>query len=703
MGRSSRSNKPGTAPQTVRPVAASPGGSLRSAAASSARLLRAAVTPAVMASAAMRLAGLVTLTALALATAGPAAAAHAYAQFGDIKYPPDFAHWSYVDPQAPKGGEITLVAPTRVSNFDKYNPFTLKGTAPPGLGELMFETLLTGNFDEPTTAYGLLAEDVTVAGDGRSVTFRLRPQARFHNGDPVLAEDVKHSFDRLMSKEAAPQWKSIFSEVAGAQVLGEREIRFDFKRPSAEAPLVVGGLPVFSRKWGQGQPFDQVVTEQPIASGPYRIGRVDFGRDITYQRDPGYWGRDLAARRGVYNFDRVTFRIYKDNTAQLEAFKAGEFDYIQAFIAREWARQYTGTRFNNGELVKRELQHGNAGDFQGFLFNTRRPKFADPRVRRAIGLAMDFEWMNRQLFFNAYTRVRGYFTASDFEANGLPGGDELKLLEPLRDKLPPEVFSEPVPMPPSTDEPSSLRDNLRQAKALLEQAGWAVRDGALRNAKGEVFEIEFLDNSGSMGRVVTPYQQNLAKLGIRAYTKVVDFALLQKRIDVFDFDVISNRTVGSEAPGVELVDRFGSRAADIEGSSNVTGVKSAAVDSLLEHAVGAHTRPELIASLRALDRVLRHGYYMVPHWYSGVHRVAWRGHRFGMPAQTPRYYQPMTWVLQTWWTLPAGQRAGRAAAAAPAAAAAAAAAATAAPGAAAPAGAAPAPAGAPAANSPASR
>ena len=600
------------------------------------------------------LTNLLFAAALALPAAGPAGAAHAYAQFGDVRYPPGFTHWSYVDPRAPRGGEITLVAPTRVSNYDKYNPFTLKGTAPPGMGELMFETLLTGNFDEPTTAYGLLAEDVTVAGDGRSVTFRLRPQARFHNGDPVLAEDVKHSFDRLMSKEAAPQWKSVFAEVAGARVLGEREVRFDFRRPSAEAPLVVGGLPVFSRRWGEGQPFDQVVTEQPIASGPYRIGRVDFGRDITYQRDPGYWGRDLAARRGVYNFDRVTFRIYKDNTVQLEAFKAGEFDYIQAFIAREWARQYTGTRFDDGELVKRELQHGNAGDFQGFLFNTRRAKFADPRVRRAIGLAMDFEWMNRQLFFNAYTRVRGYFTASDFEARGLPGDDELKLLGPLREKLPPEVFTEPVPLPPSTAAPASLRGNLRQAKALLEQAGWAVRDGALRNARGEAFEIEFLDNSGSMGRVVTPYQQNLARLGIRAHTKVVDFALLQKRIDVFDFDVISNRTVGSEAPGVELVDRFGSRAADVEGSSNVIGVKSAAVDRLLEHAVGAHTRPELVASLRALDRVLRHGYYMVPHWYSSVYRVAWRGHRFGMPAQIPRHYQPMPWVLQTWWSLPAG-------------------------------------------------
>jgi microcin C transport system substrate-binding protein len=597
------------------------------------------------------------LILVALWGAGPVWAAHAYAQFGDIKYPAGFSHFDYVNPAAPKGGEISLVPPTRLSNFDKYNPFTLKGSAPPNLNGLVFESLLTGTLDEPTTAYGLLAEDVTVAPDKLSATFRLNPKAKFHNGDPVLAADVKHSFDRITSKEAAPQYRTIFGEVSGVTVVNERTVRFDFKRVNAELPLIAGSLPVFSRKWGQvngvSKPLDQIVTDTPIGTGPYRIGKVNFGKDINYERDPNYWAKDLNVRRGLFNFDRITFKIYKDNTAQLEAFKAGEFDYIQAFIAREWARAYTGKQFDKGELIKKELKHGNAGDFQGFLFNTRRDKFKDVRVRQAIALAMDYEWMNRQLFYNAYTRVRGYFVASDFEAKGKPGADELALLEPLRAKLPPAVFTEDVPQPPVTSlDPASgitLRDNLRKAKALLAEAGWTYRDNALRNAKGEAFTLEFLDNSGSMGRVVTPYAKNLEKLGIQVNTKVIDFAILQKRIDVYDFEVISNRSVGNEAPGTELLERFGSKAADVEGSSNVMGIKDPAVDALLDKVISSQTRPELVASLRALDRVLRFGHYAVPHWYGGVHRVAYRAGRFEQPAVTPRYYQPESWITSTWW------------------------------------------------------
>ena len=588
-----------------------------------------------------------------LCCASPVWAAHAYAQFGDILYPPGFKHFSHVNPVAPKGGDISLVAPTRASSFDKYNPFTLKGTAPPGLGFLMFETLLVGNTEEPTTAYGLLAEDVTVAPDKLSVTFRLHPDARFHNNDPVLAADVKYSFDRLTSKEAAPQFRTYFSEVKGATILSEREIKFEFKRANAELPLIVGGMAVFSQKWGAGKPLDQVVTDVPIASGPYKLGKTDFGKDIQYVRNPDYWAKNLGARRGMFNFDRITYKLYKDTTAQFEAFKAGEFDYIQAFVAREWARGYKGKLFDNGTLIKQELQHGNAGDFQGFMFNTRLAKFKDKRVRQAIGLAMDYEWMNRQLFYQAYTRVRGYFVGSDFEAKGLPAPDELALLQALRDKLPPEVFTESVPLPPQTNlDPASghtLRDHLRQARDLLAQAGWTYRDGALRNDKGEAFTLEFLDNSGSMGRVVTPYAKNLEKLGFKVNYKVVDFAVLQKRMDVFDFELISNRIGGSEAPGTELLERFGSKAADTEGSSNVIGIKDPAIDALLDKAVAAQTRPQLVAAVKALDRVLRHGHYTVPHWYGSVHRVAWRAGRFQRPQVTPRFYQPETWITSTWW------------------------------------------------------
>ena len=550
-----------------------------------------------------------------------------------------------------------MVSPSRASSFDKYNPFTLKGNAPPGLGSLMLETLLTGNSDEPTTAYGLLAQDLSVAKDKLSVTFRLNPLAKFHNGDPVLAMDVKYSFDRLTSKEAAPQFRTYFSEVASVVVVSEREVRFNFKRANAELPLIVGSMAVFSHKWGADKPLDKVITDVPIGSGPYKLGQVDFGKDIQYVRDNNYWAKNLNVRKGMFNFDRISYRLYKDTTAQFEGFKAGEFDYIQAFVAREWARGYKGKLFDNGTLIKKELEHGNAGDFQGFMFNTRLPKFKDARVRQAIGLAMDYEWMNRQLFYQAYTRVRGYFVGSDFEAKDLPDTDELNLLEPMRDKLDPAIFTQAVPLPPVTSlDPASghtLRDHLRQARDLLTQAGWTYRDGALRNDKGEPFTIEFLDNSGSMGRVVTPYAKNLEKLGFKVVYKVVDFAVLQKRMDVFDFELISNRIGGSEAPGTELLERFGSKSADTEGSSNIIGVKDPAVDALLDKVVAAQTRGQLVAACKALDRVLRHGHYSVPHWYGSVHRVSWRAGRFEQPNITPRFYQPESWIQSTWWATPA--------------------------------------------------
>lgn len=584
-------------------------------------------------------------------------AGHAYAQFGDIKYPVNFKQFDYINPMAPKGGELVLVPPSRMTSFDKYNPFTLKGNAAPGLNGLVFESLLTGTLDESTTAYGLLAEDVTVAKDQRSVTFKVRLQARFNNGEQVLAEDVRYSFATLTSKLAAPQFRTLYAEVSAVTVIDPRTVRFEFKRANPELPLMVGAMPVFSRKWGEEngvlKPFDKVVTDVPIASGPYKIGRVSFGRDITYERDPNYWGRELNVRKGMFNFDRITYRLYKDNTAQLEGFKAGEFDFIQSFIAREWARGYTGKLFNSGKLIKRELKHNNPGDFQGFMFNTRLEKFKDVRVRQAIGLAMDFEWMNRQLFYNAYQRVRGYFVASDFEATDLPNAAELALLDPLRDKLSGTVFSQPVPMPPLTEiNPESgntLRDHLREAKNLLAQAGWTYRDGALRNAKGEAFTLEFLDNAGAMGRVVTPFAKNLEKLGFEVNYKVIDYAVLQKRLDVFDFEIISHRAVGSVSPGAELLERFGSRSASIEGSANFIGVNDPAVDALLDKVMSAKTRPQLITAVRALDRVLRHGHYSIPHWYGGVHRVAWRSGKFEQPVNAPKYYQPETWAASTWW------------------------------------------------------
>ena len=585
---------------------------------------------------------------LLLLTSPKAWAAHAYSQFGDIKYPPGFAHFEWVNPDAPKGGELQLAPPLRITTFDKFNPFTLKGTAPPGLTALVFEGLLTATMDEPNTAYGLLAEDVEVAPDGLSVTFRLNPAARFSDGAPVMAADVKHTFDMLISKQAMPQYRVILGDVKRAVVTGPRTVRYEFARASSDLPLLVGGLPVFSRAWGAGKPFDQVVTDLPIASGPYKPGRMNLGRDITYERRPDYWARDLGMRRGIFNFDRITFKIYKDNTAQTEAFKAGEFDYMRSFSAREWARVYVGKKFDSGELIKEEWGFKNAGDFQGFWINTRREKFKDVRVREALTLAYDFEWLNRNMAYSAYIRVRGHFNNSDFESKGLPGPDELEILLPLKKNLPEKVFTHDVPLPPSTDAPNSLRGNLRKARDLLAAAGWTYRDGALRNAKGEAFTVEYLDAGGGE-RGFAPYVQALAKLGIEGQYRRADFALLQKRLDVFDFDLFTIRVPGREAPGAELLDRYSSRSADTEGSGNLIGVRDPAVDAILDLVVGSRTRPELIARLRALDRVLRHGHYVVPQFYSNTNRVAYRAGKFEQPAVKPLYYSAEDWVISTWW------------------------------------------------------
>lgn len=585
-------------------------------------------------------------------------AAHAYAQFGDIKYPAGFSHFDYVNPAAPKGGEIRMVPPTRPTNFDKFNPFTLRGTAPYGIGILLIESLLTGNSEEPTTAYGLLADDVQVSDDKLSATFRLHPKARFHNGEPVLAADVLHAYTQLTGKLAAPQYRTIYAEVKGVTVLSERVVRFDFLTPNPELPLVVGGMPVFSRTWGRvagtAKPFDQIVSDVPIGSGPYKIANPAMGRDITYVRDPSYWGADLPSRKGQFNFDRISFKIYLDETSRFEGLKAGEFDFLREFISRNWARQYTGKPFTSGELVKRAFENRNPGDFQGYVFNLRNPKFQDVRVRRAIGLAMDFEWMNRQLFYGLYKRVNGYFPNSEFHAEGLPQPDELALLEPLRGQLKPEVFG-PVPVSPSTTPPGSLRENLRQAQALLREAGWTYRDGALRNARGEAFTLEFLNDQPSLARIVGPFQTALGKLGITMTYRVVDFSLAKQKMDAFDFEITTLRLPGSTAPGGELLELFGSRAAATPGSSNVWGIADPAVDALLQKVVTAKTRPELGAAMRALDRVLTHGFYSVPQYYGDAFFIGYRPGRFVLPPVIPPYYQPDTWAMSTWWASPSNK------------------------------------------------
>ncbi len=586
--------------------------------------------------------------------AAPSWAAYAYAQFGDIKYPEGFTHFDYVNPDAPKGGELRMVPPFAVTNFDKFNPFTLKGTAPARIGELMFESLLTGNSQEPTTAYGLLAEDVEVAPDLLSATFRLRSDARFNNGSPVLASDVVYSFETLIGKLAAPQFRTIYAEVKRAVAVSERTVRFEFASPNRELPLVVGGMPVFSRAWGGGKPFDQITGEVPIASGPYKPSSAQLGRDITYVRDRKYWGAQLPVRKGLYNFDRLVFKLYLDETARFEGLKAGEFDLMREFISRNWARQYQGKVFDSGQVKKQVFVHNNPGDFQGYVYNLRNPKFQDIRVRQAIGLAMDFEWLNRQLFYGLYKRVEGYFPNSDFHASGVPTPEELALLEPLRKSLRPEVFGTAVKSP-STLPPSSLRDNLRQAQQLLAQAGWTYRDGALRNAKGEPFEIEMLNNQPSLLRVITPLQTSLGKLGIQLRVRTVDGSLYQQRMDNFEFEMTSLRLPGSTAPGGEMYEFYGSKAATTNGSANLWGISDPAVDALLQKIVQATTRLELTAAMRSLDRVLSHGHYSIPQWTSDTFLVGYRPAGFVLPKVIPPYYQPDTWAMSTWWASPANK------------------------------------------------
>jgi microcin C transport system substrate-binding protein len=591
--------------------------------------------------------GLLLLLACGLSPAA-AWAAHGYALWGDLKYPPDFPHFAYVNPKAPKGGELRLVSNLRTSTFDKYNPFTIKGNAPAYLSGLLFDSLLAGAQDEVGSGYGLLAEDVTVTPDGLAATFRLRKEARFHNGDPVLAQDVKHSFDTLLGKYTSPAYKTALEDLAGLDVVDERTVRFRFKRMNREMPLTVGGFPIFSRKWGEGKTFDQVVMDPPIGSGAYKIGPVRFGKDITYVRDANYWARDLNVRRGSSNFDRITVKIYKDNTARLEALKAGEFDLMRFFSAGDWARRVNGKKFDTGELVKGEFRHKLPAGFQSYTLNTRNPKLQDVRVRQALGLAVDYEYMNRQMFYNSYQRVRGLFMNTDCQANGLPGPQELAVLEPWRGQIPEAVFG-PMYEAPRTDGATTLRDNLRRARELLKQAGWEIKGGVLRNAKGEPLVLEYLDSNEGGVRTLTPWQRNLEKLGIKLNFRQADFALYQQRLQKFQFEITTLAYQGTHTPGQEYADLFGSKAADTEDSGNLTGTKNPAVDDMLARMTSARSKADLIPACRALERTISHMHIFIPQWTAGTHRIAYNAWRLQIPASMPPYAQGEAWAIDTWW------------------------------------------------------
>ncbi len=573
----------------------------------------------------------------------PALGAHGISIDGHLKYPADFSHFSYADPAAVKGGHLVL---HDLGSFDKMNPFTLKGTAPAGLDSLVFETLAVASLDEPFAEYGLLAQDIAVAPDRMSVTFTLNPRARFSDGTPVTADDVLFSLTILKSDQAHPFYQTYFHDITRAEVLDERRITFFFARRNRELPLIAAQLPILSKRFYETTDFANQGMTPPVGSGPYVVDKVVAGKTITYRRNPDYWGADLPVRRGMYNFDRITYKYFKDQIVSVEAFKAGEFDFMNVNIAKQWARDLKSEKFDRGILVKKMLPHKNNAGMQGFVFNTRRPLFADRRVRQAIGLAFDFEWTNKTLFFDQYTRCQSYFSNSYLAATGLPQGRELELLEPFRDRLPPEVFTTPLAAP-TTRPPSSLRANLRRAKRLLDEAGWRVRDGKLRNAAGQPFTFEILLVSPSFERVMALFTKNLKKLGITTTYRTIDPALYTRRLQRFDFDMVVTVFGQSQSPGNEQRDYWHSQAADREGSRNLAGIKDPVVDALVERIIYAETQEELTAACKALDRVLWYGYYVVPNWYLASHRIAYRN-VFAMPKTLPLYYSPFQ-LLMTWW------------------------------------------------------
>jgi microcin C transport system substrate-binding protein len=559
------------------------------------------------------------------------------------KYPDGFNHFDYVNPAAPRGGSLDLPA---FGSFDSFNPYALKGQSADGLGLLMFETLMVASLDEPFSQYGLLADGVKLAKDKLSVTYHVNPAARFNDGSPVTAKDVVFSYETLRDK-GHPQYRFYWSDIKGADALDKLTVRFDFKRANPELHLIVGQIPIFSRHWVGKKAFDKLALEQPVTSGPYTIEKYELGKYITYRRNPNYWGWQLNVRRGMFNFERVTYKFYRDFTVLLEAFKAGEFDFNHEYNSKKWARDYIGPKFRSGEIIKKELPHRNDAGMQGFIFNLRKPLFQDIRVRKALSQALDFEWSNRNLFYNQYLRNDSYFSNSELAATGKPSTAELKLLQPYRDQLPAELFEKPW-QPPSTKPPGSLRANLRKARELLKHAGWEFRDGALRNAKGEAFQFSIILVQKGFERIVAPFARNLRKLGIEVKYRTIDPALYQRRIDKFDFDMTVAGFGQSQSPGNEQINMFHSSSASQEGSRNLIGIADPVVDAMVEKVVYAKDRKALVTACHALDRVLLYGNYLIPHWYIGTHRVAWWD-RFAMPKTLPLYYDPTNWMVLTWW------------------------------------------------------
>ena len=580
---------------------------------------------------------------LCLSAAAQAAPRHALTLYGEApRYPADFAHFDYVNPDAPKGGTLRQAG---FGSFDTLNPFINKGVAADDIG-LIYDTLTTNSLDEPFTVYGLLAEKIEKGPNNEWVRFHLRQEARFHDGEPVEAEDVVFTFETLLA-EGAPHYRAYYADVEQVVAESQRRVRFDFKHSgNRELPLILGQLPVLPKHWWNEREFTSGSLEPPLGSGPYRVKTVQAGRSIHYERVEDYWGKDLPVNRGFYNFQRVVFDYYRDNTVALQAFKAGHFDYWLETSAKNWATAYQIDAVKQGRIIKEEIANHNPTGMQGFIFNIRRPLLQDIRVREALAILFDFEWTNRQLFNGAYIRTRSYFDNSELASSGLPQGKELAILEPLRGKVPDAVFDTPFELPVTRGD-GIIREQQRRAYQLLTEAGWKIENDRMLDAQGKPAKLEFLLAQTEFERVLLPYKRNLADLGIELEIRRVDVSQYINRLRSRDYDMIVSGFGQSSSPGNEQRGYWHSISADNPGSRNFIGLKDPAIDTLVEQLINADSREELVAHTRALDRVLLWGHYVVPNWHIRSWRVAYWNH-LAHPQTTPEH----DIGLMTWWHKP---------------------------------------------------
>jgi microcin C transport system substrate-binding protein len=597
----------------------------------------------------MRMALAIASTALVLLGSGAALAEpkHGWSIFGELKYPPGFDHFDYVNPDAPKGGRIATIGTSSVNTFDSLNGYILRGDPAQRL-DLLFDSLMVRATDEPDAMYGLVASTIDVPDDKSHAIFTLRPEARFADGTPLTADDVVETF-RLLKEHGHENIRTSIRDVSKCEALDKHTVKYTFTGDNRrDLPGIVGALPILSKAYYQTHDFTRSTLEPPLGSGPYKVGPLRQGDYITYQKRDDYWAKDLNVNRGIYNFGEVRLEYFRDRTAELEALKAGALDLREEFSAKSWSTEYNLKSVSEGRLKTETLPDETATGAQGFFLNMRRPTFADPRVREALGLTFDFEWSNKNLFYGLYKRTASVFENSDLKAEGTPSAEELALLEPLRGQIPDEAFG-PVVSPPVSDGSGLDRKLLQKASRLLDQAGWKLAGPLRRNDKGEPLRVEFLLDDPAFERIVGPNVQSLRRIGVDASIRIVDDAQYQQRLKDFDFDTLTQRFGLGQTPGTELRAFFGSAAASAHGSYNLSGVKSPAVDSLIDKVTQAKSRDELKVAARALDRVLRAMRFWVPHWHKASHTVAYWD-VFGKPAIKPKYDRG---IIETWWIDPA--------------------------------------------------